>query len=283
MKKLSNLLYIISCCFVLCMFQTAYASDVDYENSLLYNLGVSEFEYEFEDTDTITRGKFMVSLAELMTGEKLNNEDAFKVIKDAKLTDAQDLQKFNSGRSILTDEAVKMIVCLLGRGDIALVNGSYPNNYYNVAYDMNLIRRNSIVQGKELTKGQFRKILVDLIDMEMTKITNYSSDAFEYASTGETFLEHYRDITKVTGIVERNEYTSLYSAAGGTEGYLTVNGVYYSVNSGMFNSLIGCNSILYVNEDTDVLVYAYPYKSEFIDKIDEENIIGMSGNYRTFE
>lgn len=282
MKKLIGLVCIISCCFILCSFQLVNAAEIGTQNELLECLGIADFGYEYEDDELITRKSFMRMLAELLTGETVTDEQAFNIIKMHNLTTASDLDSYDGARNILTDEAVKMLVCLLGRDSMAQVDGGYPRGYYDVAYDINLLNRNTIVTGTELTKGQCRKILVNMLDVEVTSIESMSSGSIKYGSSDKSFLEYYRNIVKKFGIVEKNEYTSLYSTEACGAGNLVIAGNSYRVNSNIYNELLGCDTVFYANADTDEIVYAYPYDEETIVTIYDEDIVGISNNFRKF-
>ena len=280
MKKFGAIISII-CCFALsAMFSIAFASERDTENSLLESLGVTKYKLEYDDADHVSRGDFMTSLVQLMTGEEVSKADAFNKIKIAQLTSALDLSEFDAGRDILVDEAVKMMVCLLGRGDIAQMSGGYPMGYYQVAYDIGLLRRANAISGEKLTNSQLRTAFVNMLEIEVTK-SKVSGTAVDYTSSGKTFLEFYRDITKISGVIESNEYTSMYNSTGGNKGTLGINGEYYAIYNNEYNELLGCDSVVYV-DDAQTVVFVHAYESENIIKVDTEDIIGMSNDYKNF-
>lgn len=219
----------------------AESSSVDYEKlqKVLTSLEIMSYnsEGEIDNSKTITRAEFVDTVANIIgvnTSAVASESYFYDVPVDAWYTNAlntlvqlkiiyqSDDMCFYPDRVISTDEAVKMVVCMLGYRVIAEKRGAYPYGYQAVGTELGLF--DHMPSGSEFTNAHMTVLLYNAIDANTTKLDGMDENQ-KISTDGEKLLEHFRKIYKTDGVVQK-----VYGMA--SDG-MPVNGMNEAVISGV--------------------------------------------------
>lgn len=202
--------------------------------SELKTLGVIGEATNISDSETLTRGKFIsLALGLMNRGTKAENEEAYA--EDASLAAAYGIISNSGGGfrlydNLKYDEAVKILVNVLGFGDIAEHMGGYPDGYIRMAARLKLTGVKAKSENENVTGRLCLELFENALDIDINqseKIT--SGGTVEYKQyENETLLTEYFDIYRTEGVLDANRYTDLHSAAPDlSEGDIRIDGKAY--------------------------------------------------------
>ncbi len=133
--------------------------------------------------------------------------------------------KFDPQTPATVGETVRMIVSEMGYSEIAKTLGEGNSGYMTMARRLDLLSGLSISQNDILTWEMLIQLLSNSLDAKILHLIGYDSENEVLAKvTGDTMLNVYFDIYKVSGVVEANQSGALngYNDAG--EGYVMIGG-----------------------------------------------------------
>lgn len=174
-------------------------SRMDFTKIVMRLLGFSDEdvtpgEYNFTDVDD--SGKGYVSFAVGM-GIISRSEDGL----------------FRPQDSITGYEAVKMLVCALGYGDMVPRYGSWPEGYLMLGARLG-ITNGTVLTDSELTYSDMLILADNMLDSYPLEFS-YDGEASDYKESEKTIykkLLSYKDMKKVTGILEETQNRSVIGA-----------------------------------------------------------------------
>lgn len=195
---------------------------------------------------------------------EIYNEDAIKQAEDAGLIHAgqTDLNK-----PLYYDEAMTMLVRLLGYELHAQRGGGYPSGYISIANRLGLADGISASAGERFKEYDAINLLYNAINCPTVEIISISDEGIVYGNTSDkTFLYEYRHIYKVEGTVDATETAALRSNLSVAEDQIIIDGYLYHTEKD-FSNLIGMNAEAYVKdnkEGLDTVLYVLPRLNEEI-------------------
>lgn len=169
---------------------------------------------------------------------------------------------------ITWQEAAKILLGLLGYGAVCEANGGYPNGYTVQAGQLRLFPRN-VTSEKYITPSELLEVLVNTLETDIcrvtiTQITNGNAE-YEFEITKrETLLKAVHEIYEGVGVVDANQFTTLYSGNGCGQGKVRIDGVIYSTTQFDAEELLGHRVDYYYKTDGDdrILIYATPASTD---------------------
>lgn len=169
---------------------------------------------------------------------------------------------------ITWQEAAKILLGLLGYGALCEANGGYPNGYVVQAGKLRLFPRN-VTSEKYITPSELLEVLVNTLETDIcsvttTQITNGNAE-YEFEITKrETLLKATHEIYEGIGVVDANQFTTLYSGNGCGLGNVRIDGVIYSTAQFEAEQLLGHRVDYYykIDEDERILIYATPASTD---------------------
>lgn len=173
---------------------------------------------------------------------------------------------FKPDKEISRSEFLKTMVTLIGYAVYANGKTNSGETYESIA------AKNGITKGVSLTDDnvtydQCARILYNLYSIRVFN-TKLSGGSIEIEKTDDTILD-LMNIEMVTGIVSKNEFTSLYDDSCLGEGYALVGGQEVVCGMSEIEDLLGCNVKAYIDfsDDSDepVVLYVKPYKTDIIE------------------
>lgn len=266
MKKLTSVLLIFSLLMSLCLMQTSYAESsdtvtdievIERSKGLLNALNIDCTHSGLGDE--VTREAYTRILMSLLNanGSSLATAHGFSDVDEGKMNfmlgyaiDTGIISKaehFYPERSISYAEALKMAVVALGYANEAQMSGGYPYGYMTQASKLKLTSGTEFDSNSPMTYAHMFVILDNFVNTDIRKQTGFG-DTNEYQTTkGHTVLTEYFKLEKVTGIIEGDEYSSLYDKnLKASPGHITIAGEEYLYGE---TYILGARVIAYVTTD----------------------------------
>lgn len=168
----------------------------------------------FRPDNTITRAEFTVMVTRALGADNLKIEgDIFEDVTDhyAKynIRTAYDMGIVNGmgngtfcpDAPVTYEQAVKMIVCMLGYGDNGEEMGGYPAGYMKMGAKLNLTGKISMTNSDPAPRGVIAQLIYSALDVKMQNKFTLSDGSTTYAETQETLMEGKLKIYKIKGMV----------------------------------------------------------------------------------
>ncbi len=253
----------------------AMASDraVDYSDdlSLMESLGVMA-KGEFKNEDVLTRAEFTKLVVNAMqfpaldTSYELSFADVTKADKNygyiaaahsaGLITGGAD-SNFYPDREITLAEAYTISVRMLGYDVIAKVK--YNSVYELMAHELDIDNDLYGELTSVLTAGEASKLLANVLSSDRLIISGMVDDSFDYNTSRKSLLELKYDAYKISGLLEQNEFTNIYTAsASSNRGEVLISGTTYRINRDDAIEYLGMNVDAYVTSDKKTILNIRP-------------------------
>lgn len=159
------------------------------------------------------------------------------------------------------EEAVKMLIALLGYEPMAKGKGGYPNGYMAVAYDLQLLRRVPSKPGIIVKRSAAAELIFNALEAEIVIETGYTNGTVSAEIYENSSLLHERmKIRKGYGIVTANEVTSLSKPGGIKENQIKIGNRIFTAGQTGAENLMGYMVTYYSDcsegEHIEPLLYA---------------------------
>lgn len=187
-----------------------------------------------------------------------------------------DDKMFHPDNIITVNEAVKMVVCLLGYRVYADDRGGYPSGYLSMASELGLL--DGMPQGEQVTNAHMTVLFYNALDVQMTDM-EISGTGVTVTDNGKTLLEQYKNIYESDGVVESIYGMTAFGEAVMDRSSAVIGGVKYT--SGDYIGLkehFGRRVHFYYrqNEPGSVgeLVYVEPYYTNDVLIVSSDDLAG---------
>ena len=109
---------------------------------------------------------------------------------------------FGPEAPVTFEQAVKMVVAMLGYESVAIDKGGWPNGYVSQGRDLGLLKKAEMIQTNPAPRKIIAQILYNALNVDlMEKVTTSSADNDYYEiKKGKTVLSEYMQIEKVMDI-----------------------------------------------------------------------------------
>ena len=168
--------------------------------------------------------------------------------------------RFEPESEITLNQAVKIMVSMLGYTPEAQANGGYPTGYNNVGAKLELYKNISVTGDEALTRGDAAILFKNSSEAELMYQTGYGNNDI-YTYDGSTVLNVYHGIYTVKGVVTDIGARSVIGSDNISENKISVGGTEYLIKDFDPEKLLGLNSTLYIKRDKSgdegTLIYAY--------------------------
>ncbi len=176
---------------------------------------------------------------------------------------------FYPGNTVTYNQAVKMLVTLLGYAPQAEVAGGYPSGYLTVATRENMLRGTINTEG-EITFGVFAHLVKNALNTDLfAPITYGSTDGRYTVLEGATVLSEYHGIDKAEGTVLADDFTTLTGDRVG-EGKVLLESTVYETGKTDITTAIGHRVEAYIDRSAETVLY-YEKKSASTEVIVESS------------
>lgn len=162
--------------------------------------------------------------------------DAFSVaavnaLVERNIISVSDDHLFRPGEYITSNEALKMVLCVLGYGQLADASGGYPTGYVKLA---NRIKLNGYLgNGDTITVGQAGTMIYNALCTRVYETKSFGSDGITFNQSEDTFLKMYWDIADDYGTLEAVYGATVLEDTYPEKNEAYINGVKYEVKDGV--------------------------------------------------
>lgn len=264
---------------------------------LLLNGGLSSAQEKTADIEAAEKALLLfedmeISLPLLDLQEDIPRRDFFMLllalfgVDSAKITEEVALdfavtrgiiaskESYDPSRSIYFKEAFKACVVAAGYANEAMAFGGYPSGYVTVALRLGLSGKTAYPAAETLTFADALIMMETLGSVEIRVQTGYGLNNEYRVLKDATPFSLYHGIYKVTGIIDKNEYSSLYDGdSKAIKGRIEIDGETYGYDKA---ANLGERVEAFVKSDDleQVVFHMRPYKTEktVIPAEDVENI-----------
>ncbi len=290
LKKIFSVILISSLLFNASGVCAAAVSDENNScTALMYELGIFKDSYDVETgAEFVTRGEAALIFAGFYNTDI--NSGAFEglpfadIKSDSKYAAAIGMVSglgmmngyedgsFGAEEYLTVEQAVKVMVELLGLRVYANAEGGFPSGYFNVAQKQKLLKGINKSASDTMSLEELAKLIYNSFDADCMQQIGFGSN-IKYSGS-QSLLEAYFDIYETKGTVEANEYTGLFGRDKAEKGFIRINGTSFEAED-EFAELLGFKVRAYYKKDRDMshgkILYAEKTDGRIIE-VDAENI-----------
>lgn len=192
---------------------------------------------------------------------------------------------------ITNEQLVKIFVCVIGAGNVAEINGGYPNGYIYVANILGLTRNSSASMTADARRIDVANMIYAAMNADMMAIKTIKNDAdrnvldkiYETVE-GVNFLNKHLNIYHMRGIVKKIDTTSLNRGDDGVGiGYVQIGKTVYRDPKQLSDEYLGCEVNYFVqrldeNDDGEIIFIEESVTNKIVTVENAETeIIGVNG------
>ncbi len=209
--------------------------------------------------------------------------NSINILTEYQIISQNDDKMFYPDSIITVDEAVKMVVCLLGYRVYADNRGGYPGGYLSMASELGLLE--GMPQGTQVTNSHMTVLLYNALDVKMTEM-DISGAGVTVTTNGKTILEQYKNIYEDDGVIESIYGMTAFGEPVSQRSETVIGGTRYTSDDyEKLKENFGRRVHFYyrVNEDEGIneLIYIEPYYEDDVLTILSDDIEGYDsdGNF----
>ncbi len=269
---------VILCCTFTSKSDNAFAAEED----LVYKEAKAVMTYIMGDVfanETVTRSEFTGVLISSMKMSGYEADIVFSDVDDktayyneintaAKMGIISNADKFNPLQTITYEQAVKMLVCMIGYANIAEMEGGYPMGYISIADHLELTK-GIYNAGGELTSRDATVLIYRLLCSSI-KPSEIRNNHVYYGDTGVSYLESLYKLVCEEGIVTANNYNPPTGGSSSKNSYITVNNENYEYDGDSLAMLGKSVYLFHLKDETKAEITVLVNNSET--EIKEENM-----------
>lgn len=198
-----------------------------------------------------------------------------------------DNNKFGADDYITNEQVIKIFVTIIGGKTLAENMGGYPNGYMNAGMNIGIVKGETAMGGKVARRIDVASVIYETMSADMIFLSGSNGSTAIYKSTeGETFLTENLNIYKESGIVSKNEGTSLNRANGLGEGLVQIGDEICTDSKHLADDYLGCSVTVYLKKDSphdggDIIYIEEDKDNESI-LIEDKDIVGADDNSLTY-
>lgn len=168
----------------------------------------------FKPENTITRAEFTVMVTRALAVDSLKtNGDAFSDTQthyaknniytayDMGIINGMGDGTFRPDAPVTYNQAVKMIVCMLGYGSNGEANGGYPDGYIKIASQLGITGTIPMAGETPAPRGVVSQLIYNSLEVKIQNKIILSDGTPSYAETSETLMEGRLQMYKIKGTV----------------------------------------------------------------------------------
>lgn len=158
---------------------------------------------------------------------------------------------------IMYQDALVVLLKVLGYGVYAEYEGGYPNGYLAIA-SQNGLQVDDANPTAAITKGQLANLIVDSFEVDINVQVGFGEDKTYERREDHTILTEFLDIEKARGIVTGTELTGMQSALEKADaGSIRIDNTKYITNDLDTSDLLGQRLTYYYTEDDGIYTLVY--------------------------
>lgn len=220
----------------------------------------SFFEGVYEEIELIPPEEMNKEESELFWDVNAQGEtyDAIKLVYQKGIMVGYGDGSFNPDGNLTIEQALKVIMSMMGYGRKAVLYGGYPGGYVTVAAETGITDGLGSLTDYA-TREDIAKILYNALDVPLMQFSVKGSEMVYDSDEDDTFLTKLLNIDYDKGRVTDNGYTSFAGATAYSEDWVVINNVRYKITAETeyVRDFIGRDVKAYysLDEDDDGLIY----------------------------
>lgn len=166
---------------------------------------------------------------------------------------------FDPDSGVTFEQAIKVILNIMGWSQVAEAQGGYPSGYYQIGTNMGLLKNTGAASTAAVTYGALADIIDNALETEVLAAEYAVNNIPQGFSQSDTLLEQYFGYGEGEGIIEGTRETYLYSDSALPAGQVCINGETFAADADL-SQYIGCRVRYYYDkfdENGNKLVYVY--------------------------
>ena len=157
---------------------------------------------------------------------------------------------FGGNDQVTLHQAAKILVTLLGYKEKAEALGGYPYGYMNVANEKDLFDNMADLDAAApLSADAARELILNALESTFVSLSSIGADT-KYDESDNMYMSKMLGIYKITGVLEQNEYTSVYGKSSLGENEIQIGSVVLNAGDTNAADLIGCYVDCYFKEES---------------------------------
>lgn len=264
----------------------------------LEKIKVIDKEMNIAEDATVTRAQFIRMVVNILCNEVSDREtespfadvgtdnENYKYIRTAYeygIISGDGNGNFNPNSPIKYNDAIKILVELLGYREYAMMEGGYPGGYLNVATDIKLTK--SVTSTDNSLKGQdAARLIYNALDSN-TVVRDIHGSSYEMTPSGDKLMTKTMDLYSVKGILTANEFTGLYDVDGAGKNSIVIGGTQINI----FNTLDAEKYLGYdvecfyrSDDENDVVMAIVPTAKNNVTEIKADEFYSFLGSEITY-
>lgn len=252
-------------------------------------LGLTDKEDVINPDSPITRGELANVAANMMgitldsTGEGLSSTiidvdsnpygKQIHALVFFKILSGVNPYQYFPDNNVRYNEALKVLLSVLGYGEDANVRGGYPNGYIRVAATLD-IAVGAIKNHEAITWGELARMVEEFYDVPLREAYVTGNEITFTQVEGKTFLSHYLDVVKVVGEIKDNGYTTRTTASNLEADKVLIGSTVVAKGNTDIENKIGATVSCYAKKDVSgkltALFYTVDYNVDMLEIKAEE-------------
>lgn len=255
------------------------------------------FEYENRRDETITRADFAVYAGRILNVDEFSQNSAtyfadipldhwainsINTLATMGYISVPQDNNFRPDDAISFEEAVKILVSMLGYDRYAQYNGGYPKGYMTTAQKLEML--DGIEDSRVLTYEKMAILFANALNIPIFEEVVFGNDYTSFSqSKTETLLSMYQNIYRTEGVVDAISNSSIYSENGVGENRISIDGTLYeSTESNL--KFFGCDVVAYYYKDEksslgQIKFIMLNYDSNKMIYITDENFVSFDDSF----
>ena len=259
------------------------ATDIENKYTVLNELGIMSFDGDdYAVLKNVKKYSFINYVCNLMLNRGYDSGYNEEAMLEAEAFGLVSNGRDKNDKILSYDEAVTILVRMLGYDELAQIKGGYPTGYILVAQGFNLDKG---VSSAEFLKG------TDVISLLYNALNCSPHDSLETYydrnlndSEFNTALYTYRGIYRVSGILQSAEYSTIIPDYNAEENTVLIDGKRYQSDKD-FSDMLGLRVEAYIkkdkNKDEKVLLLIGKNNREIV--VSSDDISHISDDFRSLE
>lgn len=267
MKKLLSILLAVLLSLQMtafCEAETESEVAVVYDEAVrvLFKLGILD-EETYEAEAAVKRGEFIDKVIKMtgvesipvpekskfsdVTGENIY-ASSISMACDMGIISGYDDGTFRPDETLTSEQAVKILMTLLGYEDYALAYGGYPGGYLSIATVQGVLKNIPVGDFKECTWDKAARLIYNALHTDVLQVETYPEKRY-FSRENENPMTLWMGVFFHKGTVSGNSITSLNQVRGTREGTVTIDDITYYENETNASPLLGYPVRAYYKKD----------------------------------
>lgn len=210
--------------------------------------------------------------------------ESIKLVSELGLMVGDGSGSFGADDNLTLEQALKVLVTMMGYGDRAQMRGGYPNGYVSIAGELGLAASISTSASDYAMRRDVAQMIYNAFDVELMQYVFEGATLTQTTIDDETFLSKFLGIYWDRGRMTDNGYTSLTAVKSNPVDRVVIDGEAYYLDENEFRDYLGYEVEYYYSfDDSDRhLEFARLTGRDTVYKIDMNDFVSYKDSTITY-